>query len=134
MEKKIYRTRYGVGICLLALAGLALAVAAVYERQTAVAVVIMVLYLAIIVASGWCYYVIDGDTLVIHNSIVRHKIDIHAIRRIEISRSWLSAPAASLRRIRIIYSKYDDVLVSPVRQDEFIKELLKVNPDIVVEV
>lgn len=57
-------------------------------------------------------------------------IDINQIKSIEKSNSILSSPAASRKRISIKYGKYDDILVSPKNQEDFIQELLKINPDI----
>jgi hypothetical protein len=31
-----------------------------------------------------------------------------------------------------VYNKFDEVLISPVERDDFIQELLKINPNIVV--
>ncbi|MCI6504107.1 MAG: PH domain-containing protein [Prevotella sp.] len=132
MEKKVYRTRYGVGLYLFVFAVFAMITLAVYEKGIVAMAVIILLYLVITLAMSWLYYVVDGGTLVICNCIVKQKIDINTIRRIEPSRSLLSAPAASLNRLRIYYGKYDELLISPARQEEFIKALLKVNPYIVV--
>ena len=134
MEKKIYRTRYGVGLYLFVFAVFAMITVAVYEKGMVAMSVIIVLYLVITLAMSWLYYVVDGGTLVICNCIVKQKIDINTIRRIEPSRSLLSAPDASLNRLRIYYGKYDEVLISPARQEEFIKALLSVNAGITVAV
>lgn len=55
--------------------------------------------------------------------IFYNEIDIRTIKKIEPSRSMLSAPAASLNRLKISYGKYDEVLVSPRYQDDFIKTI-----------
>jgi Bacterial PH domain len=46
----------------------------------------------------------------------------------------LSSPAASLDRIAIVYNKYDEIYISPKNREDFIKELLKINSDIIVDV
>lgn len=78
-------------------------------------------------------YIIDEDTLTIHCGFLYKKsIPIHAIKRVEESRSPLSSPAASLDRLEIIYNKFDSILISPKEKKAFIEELIKRNPDIVV--
>ena len=62
------------------------------------------------------------------------KIDIHSIKRIYKTNNPLSSPALSLDRIAIVYNKYDEVLISPKLKKEFVDELLKINPSIIVEI
>ena len=75
-------------------------------------------------------YVIDGQIL----KIWWIKVEIKSIKRIYKTRNPLSSPALSLDRIAIVYNKYDEVLISPKNKKEFVEELLKINPDIVVEI
>ncbi|WP_339887700.1 PH domain-containing protein [uncultured Flavobacterium sp.] len=75
-------------------------------------------------------YVIVGKIL----KIWWIKVEIQTIRKIYKTRNPLSSPALSLDRIAIVYNKYDEVLISPKNKKEFIDELLKINPDIVVEI
>lgn len=74
-------------------------------------------------------YKIDGENLVIWKT----KIDIKTIRKIYRTNNPLSSPAMSLDRIDIVYNKFDEVLLSPKERDEFISELLKINPNIEVK-
>ncbi|MCZ8089965.1 MAG: PH domain-containing protein [Flavobacterium sp.] len=74
-------------------------------------------------------YKIDGENLVIWKT----KIDIKTIRKIYRTNNPLSSPAMSLDRIAIVYNKFDEVLLSPKERDEFINELLKINPNIEVK-
>ena len=75
-------------------------------------------------------YVINGQIL----KIWWIKVEIQSIKRIYKTRNPLSSPALSLDRIAIVYNKYDEVLISPKGKKEFIEELLKINPDILVEI
>lgn len=78
-------------------------------------------------------YIIDGEILHIRcGPLYNKKIAISEIRRIEESRSPLSSPAASLDRLEIMYNKFDSVLISPKEKKEFIEDMLKINPAIVV--
>lgn len=74
-------------------------------------------------------YVIDGQILKIWSI----KVEIKSIKRIYKTRNPLSSPALSLDRIAIVYNKYEEVLISPKNKQEFVEELLKINPDILVE-
>lgn len=74
-------------------------------------------------------YKIDGENLVIWKT----KIDIKTIRKIYRTNNPLSSPAMSLDRIAIVYNKFDEVLLSPKEREEFINELLKINPNIEVK-
>ncbi|MDI9256622.1 PH domain-containing protein [Flavobacterium sedimenticola] len=75
-------------------------------------------------------YKIDGQFLIIWWI----KIDILKIKKIYSTNNPLSSPALSLDRIAVTYNKFDEVLISPKKRAEFIAELLKINPNIVVEV
>ena len=75
-------------------------------------------------------YKIDGENLIIW----WNKIDIKSIKRIYATNNPLSSPALSLDRIAVVYNKFDEILISPKEREIFIQELLKVNPNIVVEV
>ncbi|MDO4171750.1 MAG: PH domain-containing protein [Prevotellaceae bacterium] len=134
MDRKVYRSRYGMVVIMSVFALVAIEAIVLYHNSkatyVAVAAVVLVLYALML----RCEYIIDGGTLAVRSHIVLERIDIKTIRRIEPSNSFLSAPAMSTRRIRISYGRYDEILISPVRQDEFIRELLRVNPDIVVAV
>ena len=74
-------------------------------------------------------YVIEGQIL----KIWWIKVEINSIKRIYKTRNPLTSPALSLDRIAIVYNKYDEVLISPKNKQEFVEELLKINPDILVE-
>ncbi|NNT70588.1 PH domain-containing protein [Flavobacterium sp. IMCC34852] len=75
-------------------------------------------------------YKIDGENLIIWWK----KIDIKSIKKIYSTHNPLSSPALSLDRIAVVYNKYDEVLISPKEREAFIQELLKVNPNIMVQI
>ncbi|MBP6557492.1 MAG: PH domain-containing protein [Flavobacterium sp.] len=74
-------------------------------------------------------YKIDGENL----QIWWTKIDVKSIRKIYSTHNPLSSPALSLDRIAVVYNKYDEVLISPKEREDFIAELLKINPNIEVK-
>lgn len=65
--------------------------------------------------------------------LYRLKINIHDTERIEKSRSVLSSPALLLDRIKVFYSKFDSVLISPKNKSGFVENLLWVNEVIYVK-
>jgi len=74
-------------------------------------------------------YKIEDKKLIIWNT----KIEISTIRKIYRTNNPLSSPALSLDRIAIVYNKFDEILISPKERNEFIKELLKINPSIEIK-
>lgn len=83
------------------------------------------------------YYRIDGDKLVVYTLFIPTAYPIGKIVEIKPTKSAISSPATSLtHRIAIIFSdrkimkKSIPLIISPVRQEEFIQQLLSVNPAI----
>ncbi len=83
---------------------------------------------------GISYDMSDGHTLKVRAGLFyKINVPIEHIHTIEKTNSILSAPASSLKRIEIKYNKYDSVVISPKNREEFIQELLKINPNITVK-
>ncbi len=79
-------------------------------------------------------YTIKGKELEIRfGFLYKQKIDITSIREIKETNNPLSSPAASLDRLDIRYGRSGSVLISPQRKEEFVNELLKIHPEIVVK-
>ena len=79
-------------------------------------------------------YVIDDEYLLIRTKFFpSQKVTLQDIRKIEESNSILAAPAFSFDRLEIIYNKYDSILVSPENKEQFIADLLNVNPEIEIK-
>jgi len=83
-------------------------------------------------------YLISEDKLYIKIWMLPSgSVEIKNIISVERSYNPLSSPAASLKRLRIGIggkAKFPYMLISPVREREFIEELKAVNPDIYVSV
>jgi hypothetical protein len=79
-------------------------------------------------------YIISGDKLYVKIwNIPSGSVEISNIISVTRSYNPLSSPAASLKRLRLGLSKgakYPYILISPVKETEFIEELKAVNPDI----
>ena len=80
------------------------------------------------------YYRIDGDTLVVYSFFIP---TAYPIDKIKPTKSVLSSPATSLsHRLAITFTDRKilkssiPLIISPVRQEEFIRQLLSVNPQI----
>lgn len=80
-------------------------------------------------------YTIIDDSLIISSGLFgKQKIAISDITSIRKTNNPLSAPAMSINRLEIKYGhNFDYALISPVRREEFVEELSKINPDIKVE-
>jgi membrane protein YdbS with pleckstrin-like domain len=69
-----------------------------------------------------CRYTILADTLSVRCGIVCYQVPFTEIETIEPSRTWLSGPALSMRRV-MIKTKKRRVIVSPREREEFIADL-----------
>ena len=83
------------------------------------------------------YYRIDGDKLVVYSFFIPTAYPIDKIEEIKPTRSVLSAPATSLtHRLAITFTDRKILkssillIISPVRQEEIIRQLLSINPEI----
>ena len=74
-------------------------------------------------------YRIEGEELTVRSGPFRWRIEIGSIGSIRPTRSAVSAPALSLDRLRIEYGGRA-ILVSPREKEQFIRELLAINPHI----
>ncbi|MCC9600580.1 PH domain-containing protein [Stieleria sp. JC731] len=69
-----------------------------------------------------CRYTITEDTLSIRCGLLLTRVPLDQIKGVEKSGSWLSAPAMSIRRVKVTTgSRF--YLVSPSDRDRFIEEL-----------
>ena len=83
------------------------------------------------------YYRIDGDKLVVYSFFIPTAYPIDKIKEIKPTKSVLSSPATSLtHRLAITFTdrkilkSYMPLIISPVRQEEFIRHLRSINPEI----
>lgn len=83
------------------------------------------------------YYRIDGNNLVMYTFFIPTTYPIDKIKEIKPTKSVPSSPATSLtHRLAITFTDRKilkssiPLIISPVRQEEFIIQLLSVNPEI----
>ncbi len=139
MKKNVFRSRISVLIVLFILATLTPVVISVFRYPAPIKIVIFSILIAIIAAlfTGIRYIVSDGRLLFKIWWIRAWSLPTADIRSIRRSYNLLSSPAASLKRLRITmgrHSKFQWILLSPVREREFIDTLRAANPDIKVDV
>ena len=79
----------------------------------------------------------DAENLLLYTFFIPTAYPIDKIKEIKPTKSVLSSPATSLsHRLAITFTdrkilkSYIPLIISPVRQDEFIRQLLSVNPEI----
>ena len=93
--------------------------------------------ISVLVVLKSVYYRIDDDKLIIYQFFIPQAYPIDKITEIRKVKTYLSAPATSLtHRIGISFSDKKilksvmPLVISPVRQSEFISQLQEINPSI----
>ena len=131
---KIYHSRISVILAvILGITGIIFTAVTfkVVEKSILLFLALNILYWGILyICFDIKYFIIENKLMIKSGFINMGSIDINQIKSIEKSSSILSSPAGSLKRICISYGKYDDILISPRNQEDFIQDLLKINPEI----
>jgi hypothetical protein len=70
-----------------------------------------------------CNYELQGKFLMTRTGYIKFKVPLLAITRVRRRRTFISAPAWSMDRLEIRYGRTQRLLVSPEREDEFLREL-----------
>ena len=135
IDMKKYRTKYGLELIgfLLLVFGFNFYVAKGEFLFMLLVMLPVIIFIVYVLAS--ISYTIDGSILTVHNAFLQKtKIDIAGIRKIKETNNPLSSPAGSMDRLEVLYgNSFESVLISPINTEDFIKQLLKVNPDIEVK-
>ena len=83
------------------------------------------------------YYTISGTTFSYKCGFFKQRIDIQKIRKIEYNNSIFVPVSLKLgwshKGLIINYNHYNDVYISPKNRDQFVAELLKNNPNIIIK-
>lgn len=78
-------------------------------------------------------YRIEGDKLYVgHLFFKGTEYDLKKLKSISKTRTILSSPASSLKRIKLVFSNGDELVISPARQDEFLDEIRRINLDVII--
>ena len=122
---------------ILAFSAVCLGCPLFYETDVVAIIIIALSFAFILLVFLGIYYKIDGDKLVVYQFFRPTAFPIDKIAEIKPTTSVLSSPAASLTgRIAIKFSDRKvmqsscPLIISPVRQQKFIAQLLSVNPNI----
>lgn len=127
---KIYKSKIDWWLILLIVGVLGYPIVdGILSKEYTLSIVFTVLLVLFYFLAKSIQYKIDGENLIIWKT----KIPIQSIHKVYRTRIPLSSPALSLDRIGVVYNKYDEIFISPKEREEFIKELLKVNPNIEVK-
>lgn len=81
-------------------------------------------------------YTIDGTSLMISSKFSPFSPDVYDLTKLVSvvpTRSLMSAPAGSLKRIELTFSDGNTVIISPRRQDDFLMEVRKANPKVRID-
>ncbi|MEZ4852872.1 PH domain-containing protein [Flavobacterium sp.] len=107
----------------------------VREKDWVIFAIIIAVFILIMYLLYDTNYTITKGNLKVHSGFVVNKnISISTIKSIKKTDSILSAPAASLTdRIEVFYEKSKSIVISPKDIQGFVDELLKLNPEIIVE-
>jgi len=138
-EKKIFRSRISVLLVGFILAVFIPCTIPMIKHMIINSLLIMGgTFLFVVFLFSGMRYVISGDTSSMKIwSIPFGSVKISSIISIKRSYNPLSSPAASLKRLRLDLRKSKKcpfMLISPVKETEFIEELKVINPDITVKV
>ena len=86
----------------------------------------------------WFYfgtnYKLTDTELIYRSGPIRGKIKIDEIREIVKGKTMIAGlkPATAEKGLIVKYRKYDEVYISPVSNDQFVAEILKHNPKIII--
>jgi len=80
-------------------------------------------------------YTINNTNLQVQSGFfINQTINIKSIRKIVDTRTIISSPALSLDRLEVFYDKFDSIIISPQDKTEFIKQILAINNQILVQI
>ncbi|MDD3914856.1 MAG: PH domain-containing protein [Bacteroidales bacterium] len=137
--KKVYRSRISVLLVGFILAVLIPAVVPMVKHSITSGLVTIggVFVFILLLLSGIRYIICNNKIYIKVWMFSCGSIEISNISSVKRSYNPLSSPAASLKRLRIYLiggSVFSYILISPVREQEFIQELKSLNPNIVINV
>lgn len=133
----VYKSKIDSWLVVLIFAPLLFAIYSALESGQYGGILILILSIMFIVYLFTATkYVIKDKVLIVEAGVLlNRKIPIQDIKSVTKTNNPLSSPALSLKRLEIKYgNNFDYILISPLRRDEFVKELLSINPDIYVNI
>ncbi|ADX68449.1 MULTISPECIES: PH domain-containing protein [Weeksella] len=133
---KIYHSKLSPAILFLIVLVFAISIFAAMNSHASVLSisfgVVLPIILIFVVLTTITYTVKEGELQVRVAGFLYRRIPVRTIRKIEKTRTILSAPAASLDRIILYYNRWDEIVLSPKDKEQFIADLQEENPSIEV--
>ena len=132
---KVYPSKIGLWIILLVLLifGVGIAYSIGQEDWINGAIQTGILFVVILIFKSISYEINEGTLLVKSFFWFKKEIPIDTITGIQETYNPISAPAASLDRLEVLYGKYNSIVISPKDKGAFIEHLRKLNPKIQVK-
>jgi hypothetical protein len=131
--KKIYRSKIDF-MLLLPVAALLIAsfIYTLAEGNFIISSVILLVVLFLFYLCRSTFYEFTKDKkLKVHSGFLYNReIYVNSIRKVKTARGRSASPALSHDRLEIFFSRYGSILISPEHRQEFIDELVKINPRI----
>lgn len=132
---------YFIVACLLTIAICLTVIILVWTRQSAYPAMniwISLLLIATALLMIWLWkgtsYELDSHYLTYKSGPIKGKVKMESIREIVVGKTlWAGLkPATAVHGIIIRYNKHDEIYISPLSNEHFVKEILKLNPNIKV--
>ncbi len=133
---KVYKSKIGIELVipLILIFGTVLFLFVSEKRSwIGVAIILPVIFFVIHIFAT-TNYTINGNSLIVKSGFIFNKtIDINTIKKISETNNPISSPAASIDRLELLYGKYESVLISPKQKQDFINNILLLNPNVEVK-
>ena len=130
----IYKSKIGIGIVIFIALILGLSSYLMIKDGVWIGLlinVLVVVFIAYIFLQT--YYIIDEGILKVKCAFFINKsFEISRVTKVTETNNPLSAPAASLDRLEIVFDNHESVIISPKQKNDFILQLRKLNPKIIV--
>lgn len=137
-----FKNRIGPYFILMSLCTILICVTAIVliwirkPSQPPMLIWVSLLLLATVLLMIWLWtgtsYEIDLKFLSYKSGPVRGKVKIENIRELVVGKTlWTGIkPATAIRGITVRYNLNDEIYISPISNEHFVREILKVNPNI----
>ena len=131
---KVYKSKIGIGLVVFLALTLGFGFyTSIKEEEWPSLFILMLIILFFTYIFLSIKYIIDGEFLRVRcGFLVNKSYPIKSVTMISETNNPISAPAASLDRLLILFDSGASVIISPKQKAEFIQELKKLNPNIVV--
>ncbi len=133
---KVYKSKIGLEIVipLILVFGIVLFLTVSGKPSWIGVTILLPVILFVVHLFATTYYSIIENSLIVKCGFLYNKtIDINTIKKISETNNPISSPATSIDRLDITYGKYDSIIISPKQKQDFIDDILALNPNIEVK-